>query len=76
MSPVYQVRLTDMESLTTLAELLLDEPEVRAWLGLDGRTSDESMPPRSPEDADDPTSRAVVLRQSPAATRTPRFLAA
>jgi hypothetical protein len=38
-----------MEREKTGAELLLSEPEIVAWLGLDDRRNDELAPPRRAE---------------------------
>ena len=59
-----------MESATALAELLLAEPEIRAWLGLADEHGDEPMrhpqahPPRG---ADQPLRRTATTRKPRAA---------
>ena len=65
-----------MKSEEALAELLLNEPEVRAWLGLDGAHAATRAAPRheSPPDSRSrrsaPGGRTAEVRLAPLSART------
>jgi hypothetical protein len=65
-----------MKSEEALAELLLNEPEIRAWLGLDGTCPGPGaalrpeLPPGSRSRRDAPGGRTAGVRLAPLTART------
>jgi len=56
-----------MKDVTTLAELLLDDPEILEWLGLDSADSDSLMP--------DWRGHPLAMPPTPTATRAVQVMA-